>query len=123
VDAGAQARCSIVGSVLGRVDGVRDGVLHGWALRPAAPDLRVPVRAMLDGLDAGEIIADRPSAGAGRCRFYAGTAGAAADGGPHSLWVRADGIVPLPAAASFEVTGGDRRSADATFSVNGDLLH
>jgi len=119
----AQARCSIVGSVLGRVDGVRDGVLHGWALRPAAPDLRVAVRAMLDGLDAGEIIADRPSAGAGRCRFALALPAPPADGGPHSLWVRADGIVPLPAAASFEVTGGDRRSAGVTFSVNGDLLH
>jgi len=61
--------------VVGRVEEITaGGVVTGWAWIPAAPNTRVTVRGILDGVDTGEVLADleRPSlaaAGVGDGRY------------------------------------------------------
>lgn len=45
--------------IKGRVDAVDDGRLYGWAFDPAAPDVRLTIRVMLDGKPIAEATADK----------------------------------------------------------------
>jgi len=44
--------------IIGRLDGVDDGVVHGWAYRPAQPGRRVLVDIFADDVFVGERLAD-----------------------------------------------------------------
>ncbi|PSH68965.1 hypothetical protein CU102_10725 [Phyllobacterium brassicacearum] len=43
----------------GRVDAIDDGRLFGWAFDPAAPNMRLTIRVLLDGKPIAEAIADK----------------------------------------------------------------
>lgn len=114
--------------VEGRVERVADGVLSGWAWAPDEPGRRVRVQVSVDGKIAAAAVADRP-----RTSLAAAGIGDGAHGfqvqlpevftspEPHSLAVRAEGTVELPAvAAGITVTCSDENGpwAGASFTVD-----
>lgn len=46
--------------VQGRIERVHEGLVQGWAWRPAQPDERVTVRVLIDGEEVGHTTADLP---------------------------------------------------------------
>jgi hypothetical protein len=92
--------------VVGLVEGIRDGIVTGWATSPAAPGWRVGVRAILDGRDIGGDVADQPrrslaeaGIGDGRCGFAITLPDGG--GGPHKLRIETECDIALPPASSF----------------------
>jgi hypothetical protein len=100
----------VEGSVQGRVEGVHDGAVSGWALRPSAPDSTVWIRVMLDGREACSGPANLPrgntESGGLRVRhgFRLQLPPEIAARTRHCLRVEVEGDVALPAAATFATT-------------------
>jgi SAM-dependent methyltransferase len=104
-------------AVVGRVEQVQRGVVSGWAWKPAAPEIRVEVRAILDGADVGGDVADlarvslvEAGVGDGRYGFRLTLPESPTAGGHHNLRIEAEGGVPLPPATGFSSAighGGD----------------
>jgi len=112
-------------SIEGRVEQVSDGVVSGWAWRPAEPAERLQVRVVLDGDEVGTAIAELPRAsleragiGDGAHAFRFSLPAASAHPGYRTLGVEADGQA-LPGASGFAVmtTRSDDPWYGARFSL------
>jgi glycosyltransferase involved in cell wall biosynthesis len=91
----------------GAIEALRDGVVWGWAWKPATPGWRVRVRALVDGLDIAGAVADRyreslreRGIGDGYHAFVLRLPGGVARSGPHTLRIEAGGT-RLPTAPKF----------------------
>lgn len=93
---------------VGRVEKVESGTVTGWAWCPAAPAWRIGIRAILDGEDAGRVVADlpRPSLaqagiGDGRHGFRLPMVAGDASSDHHTLRIETDSGFVLASASSF----------------------
>jgi len=100
--------------VQGRVERVHDGVVHGWAWRPAEPRERVELRILINGEQVGTTAAElpRPSliasgVGDGCHAFRFPLQLPVVDIPSLRLRVEADDGVPLPPANGFSVETSD----------------
>jgi hypothetical protein len=78
--------------LLGNIDRIVDGVIHGWALEATAPDLPVLLKVFVDGTELGVIAADawredlaKEGYVSGRCAFNYSLPGQFHDGSLHGI--------------------------------------
>jgi NADPH:quinone reductase-like Zn-dependent oxidoreductase/glycosyltransferase involved in cell wall biosynthesis len=104
----AGVQFSLEEAILGRIDRVCDGVVSGWACKPAELDRRAELRALVDGVElaTGRADLDRPDLaeaglGDGRYGFRIALPAGTVAGPGRVLRVETAGGVPIPASASF----------------------
>jgi glycosyltransferase involved in cell wall biosynthesis/SAM-dependent methyltransferase len=111
-------------AVHGRIDGVRDGAVHGWAWLPAAPDRDVVLTVLVDGHPLAQCVCDivrpayEPDSVQGRRGFRVELPAGLAVPGRRCIRVQTADGGALPAAATFAVEATDAAWRATCFTVD-----